>query len=111
MIVIGLGETTTQQKDVPYLDVSATYNDGEVVISVVNRHKNESIATDIICQTGSFSGVFEVYEVNGPDIKSMNDFGSDLVKTVRKDDIKAKGENITYSFPPHSFTLLKGVIK
>jgi alpha-N-arabinofuranosidase len=108
---IGLGETTTRQKDVPYLDVSATHQDGELVICVVNRHIDESITTDIISQTGAFSGAFEVYEVNGPDTKSMNDFGSEPVKTVRKDDLKAKGEKVTYSFPPHSFTMLKGAVK
>jgi len=33
---IGLGEVSTQQKEVPYLDVSAVYRDGEVVINVMN---------------------------------------------------------------------------
>lgn len=108
---IGLGETSTRQKDVPYLDVSATYKDGELVICVVNRHKDEAIATDLICQTGSFIGPFEVYEVNGPDTKAENDFGKEVVSTIRKDDLKAKGETVTYSFPPHSFTMIKGKIK
>ena len=53
---------------------------------------------------------FEVYEVNGPDIKSMNDFGVTNVKTTKKNDIRANGGNITYSFVPHSFTLIKGMI-
>ena len=51
---LGLGETTTQQKNVPYLDVSATYKDGEVIICVVNRNKDEAITTDIISQTRYF---------------------------------------------------------
>ena len=71
---LGLGETTTQQNKVPYLDVSATYKDGELMICVVNRNKDEAITTDIISQNGLFSGVFSVSEVNGPDIKSGNDF-------------------------------------
>jgi alpha-L-arabinofuranosidase len=106
----GAGYSKTQQSNVPYLDVSATYNDGEVVIAVVNRDKDKAITTDIISQTGNFTGRFEVYEVNGPDIKSKNDFGVENVKTVRKDDIRARGEKLTYSFPPHSFTLIKGKI-
>ncbi len=62
---LGLGESQAQLSDVPYLDVSATYKDnGEVLIFVVNRHKDEAIATDLICQAGAFSGPFEVYEVN-----------------------------------------------
>lgn len=108
---IGLGETTTQQSDVPYLDVSATYQDNEIVLCVVNRHLEEPITTDILCQTGQFDGNFEVYEVNGPDIKTMNDFGKETVQSVRKEELRARGELIEYTFPPHSFTLLKGRIK
>jgi alpha-N-arabinofuranosidase len=108
---IGLAESTTMQKDVPFLDVSATYKDGEVMLCVVNRHRDEPITTDIISQKGAFSGNFRVYEVNGPDIKTVNDFGKEPVKTVRKEDIRARGEAMTYTFPPHSFTLLKGNIE
>lgn len=105
---LGLGETTTQQKNVPYLDVSATYKEGEVVICVVNRHKEEAITTDIISQNGAFSGQFNVFEVNGPGIKAANDFGKETVMTVEKPGIMAKGNTLTYAFPPHSFTLIKG---
>jgi len=108
---IGLGESKTQQTNVPYLDVSATYNDGEVVICVINRNKEMSIKTDIISQTGEFSGSVKVFEINGPDIKAMNDFETENVKTVVKPDLKAKANSITYSFPAHSLTMLKATIK
>lgn len=108
---LGLGETTAQLSKVPYLDVSATYNNGEVVITVVNRHKDDKITTDIISQSGIFSGSLEVYEVNGPHIKSENDFGKTEVKSVKKDNVKAKGSTFTYSFPAHSITMIKGKIK
>ena len=108
---VGLAESATQQHDVPYLDVSAAINDDEVIIAVVNRHIDESITTDIISQTGDFTGEFEIYEVNGPDIKSMNDFGKTTVETKPKPGVKVKGESFTYAFPPHSFTLMKGKIK
>lgn len=110
---LGLGESQAQLSDVPYLDVSAAYEEnGDVFICVVNRHKDQAIATDLICQTGVFSGSFEVQEVNGPDSKSTNDFGKETVKTVKKADLKADGKTVvTYSFPAHSFTILKGKIK
>ncbi len=108
---IGLGESTTRQKDVPYLDVSATCKGDEVVIAVVNRHKDEAIRTDIISQKGEFTGAFEVFEVNGPDVKSTNDFNKNEVKTVKKEAIKTGDTSFTYTFPPHSLTLLKGKIK
>jgi alpha-L-arabinofuranosidase len=108
---IGLGESTTQQTNVPYLDVSATYNNGEVILCVVNRNKDKAITTDLISQEGKFAGDFEVFEVNGPDIKSENDFGKTTVQTVAKPEIKIKTvDKLTYSFPPHSFTMLKGRI-
>ena len=108
---LGLGESTTQQKKVPFLDVSATYKDGELIICVVNRNKDEAITTDIISQNGVFSGPFGVSEVNGPDIKSGNDFTKENVKTVVKPSINVGGTKFTYTFPPHSFTLLKGKLK
>jgi alpha-N-arabinofuranosidase len=108
---IGLGESTTQQNNVPFLDVSATYNNGEVIICVVNRNKDKAISTDLISQEGQFSGDFEVYEVNGPDIKSENDFGKTTVETKQKTALKVKtSDKVTYSFPAHSFTMLKGKI-
>lgn len=109
---LGLGESQAQLKDVPYLDVSATYTkEGEVYICVVNRHQTEAISTDLLCQTGSFDGAFEVFEVNGPTPKAMNDFGKEPVKTVKKANLKGSGTKLTYSFPAHSFTMLKGKIK
>ena len=104
---LGLGESKTKKENVPYLDVSAAANDKELIIAVVNRHKDESISTDIISQTGDFKGEIEIYEVNGPDVKSMNDFGKTEVKTESKPGIKVKGNSFNYTFSPHSFTLIK----
>lgn len=109
---IGLGESRTVQKNVPYLDVSAAYDDGEVVICVVNRHKDKALSTEIISQYGDFEGRFEIYEINAPSVKSVNNFGKTTVKTVEKPavDIEGAGDSFTYSFPPHSFTMIKGQI-
>jgi len=108
---IGPGEVMTKQTDVPYLDVSAVYENGEVVFSVVNRHLDKPITTDIICQSGVFDGTLEVFEVNGKDIKTVNDFDAENVKTVSKPALKAKGNTATYSFPAHSLTMIKGKVK
>lgn len=108
---IGLGESKTKQTHVPYLDVSATFNNGEMVICVVNRNKDKAITADLLCQKGEFTGPFKVFEINGPDVKAMNNFDKENVKTVTKPDINAKGTKITYSFPAHSLTMIKGQIK
>jgi alpha-N-arabinofuranosidase len=107
---IGMGETMTQQSDVPYLDVSAALDGETVSICVVNRHLEKGITTDIICQEGAFGSSFEAYEVNGMDIKAVNDFGKTNVQTTKKPNVSAKRQNLTYTFPAHSLTLLKGKI-
>jgi len=108
---IGLGESRTRQKDVPYLDVSATYRDGEVTLCVVNRHKDKTISTDIISQEGEFQGSFEVFEVNGPDIKSVNDFGKTSVETTESSLEVRSAEKFSYTFPAHSLTVIKGTLR
>ncbi|HLN22211.1 MAG TPA: alpha-L-arabinofuranosidase C-terminal domain-containing protein [Bacteroidales bacterium] len=108
---IGLSEVTTRQTDVPYLDVSATYDNGQMVLVVINRHKDNAIKTDILCQSGEFDGILNVSEINAADVKAMNDFGVENVKTVSKPDIKTRGNTVTYSFPAHSVTMIRGKIK
>jgi len=105
--MVGLGERGTRHENVPYLDVSATYQNGEIVLAVVNRNKEKAITSDILCQTGEFTGDFEVFEVNGPDIKSENDFGKETVKTVKKIISKERYDNYLY-FPPAFFNHVKG---
>ncbi len=106
---LGKGEISTQQNDVPYLDVSATYKDNEIILCVVNRNKDKTIITDIISQNGPL-GTFRVFEVNGSDIKSENNFDKEEVFTKEKTPVKPDGNKFVYSFPPHSFTLMKGKI-
>lgn len=108
---IGRGEISTQQPDVPYLDVSATYQNDSIALCVVNRNKDVAITTDIISQSGVFSGNLLVFEVNGSDIKSENNFNKEEVTVKEKPFIKSDGYKFTYNFSPHSFTMIKGKIK
>ena len=64
----------------------------------------------ILSQHGEFAGNFEVAEVNGPDIKAENTFGSAKVQTTRK-SLSVKGDHFAYQFPPHSYTMLKGALR
>src|SRR6185436_8968785 len=41
---------------VPYLDVSAAYANGSLVLNVVNRHQSQAIETEFEAQDKSFSG-------------------------------------------------------
>jgi alpha-L-arabinofuranosidase len=102
---------STQQNNVPFLDVSATFKDNEIILCVVNRNKDESILTDIISQNGPFIGSLNIFEINGTDIKSENNFNKEEVKTSEKPAVKPDGNKLTYDFPPHSITMIKAKIK
>ncbi len=92
--------------DVPYLDVSAAYDNGQLVINAVNRHPDQSLGADFELEDKQFSGPVTVSEVNGPDIKSENDFDKTTVKTVER-TASAEARRLRYTFPPHSYTMLK----
>jgi alpha-N-arabinofuranosidase len=98
--------TSRRFGEAPYLDTSAAYDDGTLVLNVVNRHGDRAIAADIELEDKEFSGPVTVTEVNGPDIKAENDFGSVKVKPVER-TAPAQGKRLTMQFAPHSFTMLK----
>ena len=91
---------------VPYLDVSAGYDAGTLVLNVVNRHRDQPIEIEFDLQEKQFTGPVEAIEVNGPDIKAENDFGVSKVGQVAQ-SAKAEGRKLRYRVPPHSFTMLK----
>ena len=97
---------TARFDGVPYLDASAGWDAGSLVLNVVNRHRDQAIEAEIETQDKQFAGTVSVSEVNGPDIKAENDFNKTTVKTVER-SVTADGQKLRYSFPAHSFTMLK----
>ena len=53
--------------DIPYLDVTAVLNDSAktLVVNVVNRHETNALSSDVILQSGEFTGTATVKEING----------------------------------------------
>jgi len=96
-------------KDVPYLDVSCAHNpaSGILVINVVNRHREEAIETELISQAGTFTGKATVFEVNGADPIVENSASVQAVKSIQKQVDVGGRQQFVYSFPPHSFTVIK----
>ncbi|HEY1216955.1 MAG TPA: alpha-L-arabinofuranosidase C-terminal domain-containing protein, partial [Bryobacteraceae bacterium] len=92
---------------VPYLDVSAADDNGSLVLNVVNRHRTEAVEAEFEPQDAQFSDSFEVAEVNGPDIKSENNFGSQVVG-IKRSSTNVSNNRLIYRFSPHSYTMLKG---
>jgi alpha-N-arabinofuranosidase len=90
---------------VPYLDVSAVHNRDkkELILNVVNRHEKESITTQLLNQSGQWSGTARVTEVNSGSLQDENSTAAQTVKPVQK-EVKVGGNQFSYSFPPHSYT-------
>jgi alpha-L-arabinofuranosidase len=91
--------------DVPYLDVTAVWNNATktLVINVVNRNEAKSMTTDIILQNGEFTGKATIKEINAASVTSTNSATQQAVAIATK-DIPFSGNKISYSFPAHSFT-------
>ena len=100
---------TARFDGVPYLDASAAWNNGSLVLNVVNRHRDQAIEAEVQAEDKQFAGSVAVSEVNGLDIKAGNDFNKTAVKTVER-SATADGRKLRYSFPPHSFTMLKAAL-
>jgi alpha-N-arabinofuranosidase len=91
--------------DIPYLDVTAVFNDSSkiLVVNVVNRRETNSIASDIVLQSGEFTGSAAVKEVNGESVVSTNTKTREGV-TIATKEFQFSGNHIKYDFPAHSFT-------
>ena len=97
---------TRRFDDVPYLDLSAALENGQLVINAVNRHPDQPLEADFELEDKQYSGQVSVSEVAGPAIKAENDFDKAPVKTVER-TATAEARRLRYTFPPHSFTMLK----
>ena len=103
------GYSTKEHARVPYLDVSATLNGRALVLNVVNRHPDQDIEAEIETQDAQLSGDVEIAAVNGPDLKTENNFGSEKVKTETGRQPASAGK-LRYKFPAHSFTQIRGAL-
>src|SRR5690606_7488530 len=68
------GYATEQYEEVPFLDVSSSYEPdaNTIVVNVVNRSEDKAIASDILIQTGALTGKATVHTVNGSDVAVSN---------------------------------------
>lgn len=91
--------------DVPYLDVTAVLNDDAktLVVNVVNRSETDAIATDVMLQSGEYTGNATVKEINAGSV-TATDTKTDQAVGIATREIQFSGNDIKYSFPAHSFT-------
>jgi len=102
---------TLNGQQLPYLDVSATYNGGGhvVYLNVLNRSKSQDISTRIENQAGAMSGNVDVWQMNYPDLKATHTFGDDrkVVPSTRSMSGAVANNGFVYTFPAHSLTILR----
>lgn len=95
--------------EVPYLDISATWNEEQkqIVLFMVNRSLKEDLEVDLtISGFGSLS-VKEHLEMAGHDIKQENSINSQPVKPVPcQGAFMAEGERVRGSLKPLSWNML-----
>jgi alpha-N-arabinofuranosidase len=94
---------------IPYIDASGSLDGNTLVVNVVNRHRDQAISVAMGLEDKSFAGPVTLSEVNGPDIKAQNDFGTSPVKT-NTTTVTPSGKVLNYSFAPHSYTQVKAVL-
>ncbi|GAC1360739.1 MAG: alpha-N-arabinofuranosidase [Ktedonobacteraceae bacterium] len=91
------------------LDVSATCDVSEktITLAVVNRDMQQGQATTIQFADAALVRQTVAYEVAGAQPDIINSFAQPNAIDVKERHIEQQGNNIIYTFPPHSFTLLR----
>jgi alpha-L-arabinofuranosidase len=95
-----------QYKNIPYLDVSTAYNTVEksIIINVVNRNMEETITTQIISDTGGFTGEAKISEINANDVRANYTYANTDKYSPVNSSMRVKGNIFNYKFAPHSIT-------
>ncbi|MCS3801564.1 alpha-L-arabinofuranosidase C-terminal domain-containing protein [Niastella sp. OAS944] len=103
---------TTKFSDIPYLDVTTTYSKetNTVFINVVNRHKEKAITADIVTTSANFAGKAEASLIAGAALNEVYEFDKHDQYVPVKKMVDTRGKQLTYTFPPHSFTQIKAGI-
>ena len=99
--------TSDYYTSIPYLDVTCVYNKDarQVVINVVNRHKDEAIATDIQSVAGAFTGTATVNQITNDDVKNTPyTYEARDSYAPKTEQLATSGATLHYNFPAHSFT-------
>src|SRR5262249_25109666 len=96
---------TKDYQQVPYLDVSSTYDpeSRELLVNVVNRQQDRAIESEILNQKGLLGAEAEVFTVNSAALTDENSVSEQKVKTTWK-KLSIAGNSFSYPFPAHSFT-------
>jgi alpha-N-arabinofuranosidase len=104
---------TERFKGIPYLDVTTVYNKetNTVYINVVNRNKDKEITAGILSTSGEFTGKAEATIINEDSLTEPFTFDKQNQYTPVVKEIKTGNNKISFTFPAHSITQIKAVVK
>ena len=104
---------TEKFKGIPFLDVTTVYSKetNTVYINVVNRHKDKTINTDILCNTGEFTGKAEVNIITSESLNDPFTFDKKEQYIPLVKEIRTEKNKVSFSFPAHSYIQIKAVMK
>ncbi len=96
-------------EDAPYLDASITLSEDKkkMYLAVVNYHQEDEINCPLVLTGFSPRKEARVYELNGPDVMAVNDFDQPDKVGITAKNIDYASSHFTYSFPPHSATVIE----
>jgi len=104
---------TAKYKGIPFLDVTTVYarETNTVFINVVNRHRDNSIRAEVLGTSGQLTGQAEASVITADDLKEL--FTSDKQAQYQPviKSIQVEGGQLSFDFPPHSYTQIKVSIK
>jgi alpha-N-arabinofuranosidase len=97
---------TDMYKGIPYLDVTTVYDkeSNSIFINVVNRNKDKAITADITSSSGEFAGKAEATLLDSGSLTDPFTFDKQDQYVPQTKEVKVDGNEITCSFPAHSFT-------
>ena len=104
---------TKAYNGIPYLDATTVFNKetNTVYINVVNRNKEEAITTNIINDSGEFTGKAEATIVDNASLTEPFSYNNREQYIPNTKEIETDGNKLTYSFPAHSFTQIMVKVK
>jgi len=94
--------------EVPYLDVTASYENssGKVCVYIVNRNEKESLSCEIHLN-GSYSGLFQLSSFSGESPEDKNSFDEPNKVTITSSNVeKFFNGKITLNLNPHSVNVV-----
>ena len=98
-------------QDVPYLDVSATYDPAgrDVDLNVLNRSRDRDITATIESASGGWEPAAQIWQMVDSDLKATNTFADPQRVRPRTSEVTLEGTPAAahYTFPAHSLTILK----